>query len=86
MVRGDYVYSLDYDSGYQDSSYFPDVTGGTHQVYVKDLNGCGTVGPVEIYVLSVPKFFTPNGDGYNDTWNIKGVTEKLQRQHDDLCV
>ena len=72
---GDYVYSLDYDSGYQDSSFFPDVSGGTHQVYVKDLNGCGTVGPVEIYVLSVPKFFTPNGDGFNDTWNIKGVTE-----------
>lgn len=72
---GDYVYSLDYDAGYQDSNYFPDVLGGTHQVYVKDINGCGTVGPVEIYVLSVPKFFTPNGDGFHDTWNIKGVNE-----------
>ena len=76
---GDYVYSLDYDNAYQDSNYFSDVAGGVHQVYVKDLNGCGTTGPVEVYVLSVPEFFTPNGDGYNDTWNIRGIGGKTNR-------
>jgi gliding motility-associated-like protein len=25
-------------------------------------------------VLSIPKFFTPNADSYNDVWNLKGVT------------
>jgi gliding motility-associated-like protein len=28
-------------------------------------------------VLGAPKFFTPNGDSYNDYWNIKGVDAKL---------
>lgn len=76
---GDYVYSLDYNDSFQDSYYFSDVASGIHQVYVKDLNGCGLVGPIEIYVLGIPKFFTPNGDGFNDTWNIKGASETFNR-------
>lgn len=27
-----------------------------------------------------PKFITPNGDGFNDFWNIKGVSEKTRRE------
>jgi gliding motility-associated-like protein len=27
----------------------------------------------EITVLSIPKFFTPNNDGYNDYWTVKGM-------------
>ena len=71
--NGDYVYSLDPKKGFQSSNIFNDVPGGVQKVYVKDLNGCGTVGPVEIAVLGIPDFFTPNGDGFNDTWSIKGV-------------
>ena len=26
-----------------------------------------------VAVLGIPKFFTPNNDGYNDYWNIKGA-------------
>jgi hypothetical protein len=29
-------------------------------------NGCGIVTD-KVYLLMYPKFFTPNGDGYNDT-------------------
>ena len=28
------------------------------------------------YALSYPKFFTPNGDNYNDTWQIKNLDKK----------
>jgi gliding motility-associated-like protein len=40
---------------------------------VKDLNGCG-VSSQEVSVLGIPAFFTPNGDGYHDYWNIQGIT------------
>ncbi len=70
---GDYVYGLDDEFGaYQSGSVFNNVTAGIHTVFVKDLNGCGVV-PKEVAILGIPNFFTPNDDGYNDYWNIKGV-------------
>ncbi|WP_300564878.1 T9SS type B sorting domain-containing protein, partial [Flavobacterium sp.] len=74
---GDYVYSLDSEFGpFQDSNSFYNVTAGVHIAYIKDLNGCGTV-PQSISILGVPKFFTPNGDGFNDYWNIQGIDSTL---------
>ena len=37
---------------------------------MRDLGGCGTVTG-EVFLLNYPKFFTPNGDGYNDYWRVK---------------
>ena len=71
---GDYVYSIDLPNGpFQTSNYFENVAAGFHTVYVKDVNGCGTT-PKEISVLRIPKFFSPNGDGQNDTWDIVGIS------------
>jgi len=72
---GDYVYSLD-NSNYQTSNVFSNVMPGIYTVYIKDLKGCG-ITPKEISVLGIPKYFTPNGDGYNDYWNIDGVNQNL---------
>jgi gliding motility-associated-like protein len=70
---GDYEYSMDYLTGlWQDSNFFSNVPGGIHQVVVNDKNGCGLVSK-EITVLSIPKFFTPNNDSYNDLWTVKGM-------------
>jgi gliding motility-associated-like protein len=70
---GDYEYSLDDPFGpFQDSNFFDQVPAGIHEVYINDKNGCGTVSK-PIAVIGVPKFFTPNGDGYNDFWNVKGI-------------
>ena len=75
-VQGDeaeFEYSLDNVNGpYQDSNYFENVTPGIHTIYVSDKDGCGRV-QVERAVLGIPNFFTPNGDGYHDTWKIKGM-------------
>jgi gliding motility-associated-like protein len=70
---GDYVYALDDQNGsYQTDTIFTNVSAGIHTIFVKDLNGCG-ITPKEVAVLGIPNFFTPNDDGYNDYWNIKGV-------------
>ena len=72
--KGKYEFSLDETSGFwQDSNFFDNIPAGIHVVYINDKNGCGTVSKT-IAVIGAPKFFTPNDDGYNDYWSIKGVT------------
>ena len=73
--QGDYEFSLD-NMDYQPDNSFYDLEAGVYTVFVKDLNGCG-IATREVSVLGVPNYFTPNGDGYNDTWNIKGVNARL---------
>lgn len=67
--QGDYEYSLN-GIDFQDSNIFNNLEAGEYTVYVRDKNGCGIVSE-ELYLLMYPKFFTPNGDGYNDYWKIK---------------
>ena len=66
---GDYQYSID-GINYQISNYFGDLMAGEYTVFIKDLKGCG-IKREEVYLITYPKFFTPNNDGYNDRWNIK---------------
>ena len=68
---GDYEYSLD-DGPWQLNGTFTDVSPGEHTITVRDLNGCG-IGTKSVLVIDYPRFFTPNGDGYNDTWQIIGI-------------
>tara|TARA_B110000037_G_scaffold27652_1_gene32707 strand:- start:47979 stop:50507 length:2529 start_codon:yes stop_codon:yes gene_type:complete len=70
---GDYEFSLDTEFGsYQDNPYFESVLPGIHTIYIRDKNNCG-LALIEISVLGFPKFFTPNNDGYNDSWQVLGV-------------
>jgi gliding motility-associated-like protein len=69
---GTYEYSLD-DVIYQPSNTFANLLPGIYTVYVRDENDCGKVN-AEFTLLNYPKFFTPNADGYNDTWQIKFST------------
>ena len=66
---GDYEYSLD-GIQYQNNNEFSNLVNGKYTVSVRDKNGCGIVTDT-VYLLMYPKFFTPNGDGFNDTWKIK---------------
>ena len=68
---GDYEYSLD-NGPWQLDGTFTDVSPGEHTITVRDLNGCG-IGTKSVLVIDYPRFFTPNGDGYNDTWQIIGI-------------
>ncbi len=70
---GDYVYSLDGDTP-QESGFFGNVTLGKHIVTVIDLNGCEPID-TEVFVIDIPKFFTPNNDGFFDNWHIVGARQ-----------
>jgi gliding motility-associated-like protein len=75
---GDYEFALDDGNGgigfYQDNPFFENVAPGIRTIYVQDKNNCG-VATLEVAVIGYPKFFTPNNDGENDTWQIKGVSD-----------
>ncbi|TBN01318.1 T9SS type B sorting domain-containing protein [Hyunsoonleella flava] len=64
-------YSLD-GINYQDSNVFENLVGGEYTVRFRDKKGCGE-GSETVILLDYPKFFTPNGDGINDRWQIKGL-------------
>lgn len=68
--NGDYEYSID-GFNYQDSNQFTNLNAGEFLVYVRDKNGCGIVKQ-EVYLMYYPLFFTPNNDGYNDSWQLLG--------------
>ncbi|MFD0779607.1 PKD-like domain-containing protein [Flavobacterium myungsuense] len=63
-----YLYQMDFGP-LQDFNEFTQVKGGSHIIRVTDAIGCTDLSS-PARVISYPKFFTPNGDGYNDTWNI----------------
>jgi len=69
---GNYEFSID-GSFFQNNPLFIGVTPGEYLVYARDKNGCGLSVPFKIYVLDYPRYFTPNGDGYNDFWEIKNL-------------
>lgn len=72
---GNYFYSMD-NGPFQDNPIFENLAAGEHYLMVKDKNGCGTT-TVLVYILGFPNFFTPNNDGYHDTWQIAGKNPKV---------
>jgi gliding motility-associated-like protein len=69
---GNYEFSLD-GSYFQDNPLFTGIAPGNYLAYARDKNGCGISVPYTFYVLDYPRFFTPNGDGFNDNWKIKNL-------------
>ena len=62
-------------AGFQDVPLFENLEGGIYQIIVNDKNGCSPDSTLLVSVIQFPKFFTPNGDGQNDTWVVKGANQ-----------
>ena len=64
-----YEYQLD-DGPWQANSVFKNVKPGLHAVSARDVHGCGMATSASFRLIGYSRFFTPNGDGFNDTWNV----------------
>ena len=72
-ASGNSTYEFSLDNGsWQEDGFFENVSPGEHIVYARDVNGCGIVSNL-VLVMDYPLFFTPNGDGRHDSWNIIGI-------------
>jgi gliding motility-associated-like protein len=72
----DYLFAID-DGEFGPSNRFENLGAGEHVAYITDSNRCSIVSE-EFLVVDFPRFFTPNGDGINDIWQIvgfKGIEE-----------
>ncbi|MCZ8330892.1 MAG: T9SS type B sorting domain-containing protein [Flavobacterium sp.] len=69
---GDFEFSID-GNNFQSSNIFQLQNGGIYTAYVKDRDFCGNDDFPFAYI-TYPAFFSPNNDGTNDFWTIKGMS------------
>ena len=68
-----YEFSLNsVDGPFQTSTIFQNVESGIVSIYIRDKKQCAIISS-SITVLGYDNFFTPNNDGINDFWKIKGI-------------
>ncbi|MDI9308873.1 MAG: choice-of-anchor L domain-containing protein [Limnohabitans sp.] len=66
VPEGNYEYQIN-GGAFQSNNFFNNLSAGEYQVAVR--NDCGMFSDT-VFLVSYPRYFTPNGDGYHDTWNI----------------
>ncbi len=71
LPNSTYEFAID-DEPFQTNNVFEDVSPGIHIIRIRDIENCSEAS-VEVGVIYIPNFFTPNEDGYNDTWHVIGV-------------
>ena len=69
LAEGTIYYSIDGGATFGTSNVFEDLSPGIYNIAVRDEVGCNYITR-EVEVRGAPKFFTPNSDGYNDTWHV----------------
>jgi gliding motility-associated-like protein len=73
-----YEYRLE-NGPWQDSPVFNFITDYFYLVFVRDKTTCNNQ-TTSVQLINHPVFFTPNNDGFNDIWNIKGLEEQPEAQ------
>ncbi|MBO7570811.1 MAG: T9SS type B sorting domain-containing protein [Bacteroidales bacterium] len=68
-----YYYSADGQT-WQSSNIFDNLPSAYYDIMVQDNNHC--IDQMQTFLdasVGIPSFFTPNGDGFNDTWVLTGL-------------
>tara|TARA_R110001583_G_scaffold4351_5_gene25293 strand:+ start:26271 stop:29834 length:3564 start_codon:yes stop_codon:yes gene_type:complete len=71
LPASNYQFALD-DGIFQSNNFFDNIEAGLHTVTIRDISNCLEAN-VSVSLINIPKFFTPNNDGYNDTWHVTGI-------------
>lgn len=77
LAYSNFEFSLDDPDGpYQSDNFFQNVPGGLHTIFVRSIGSCGaTLESDPFLIVNYPTFFSPNGDGSNDTWMPLGLAD-----------
>ena len=74
---GSFEFSLN-NLPFQSHSRFYNIKPGNHFITIRDISGYCVNKTIDFFILSYPKFFTPNNDGINETWNINDLENDLE--------
>ena len=90
LINEEFLYALESESGsiirnYQESNIFNNIEGGIYKILVENKNGCGS-SELIVSVIQFPKFFTPNADGDNDYWVIKGANSTFYSTNSSISI
>ena len=61
------------DDDFVATNVFTIAGAGFYTFYVRDVRGCIIEEILEIKDIEIPNFFTPDGDGINDTWYPRNI-------------
>lgn len=70
--EGNFEYQLD-DGSFQMTNQFDGILPGEHSITIRDLDGCGEITE-NIVVMGFLNYFSPNGDGANENWQVEGLS------------
>ncbi|MDX5585559.1 MAG: T9SS type B sorting domain-containing protein [Aureibaculum sp.] len=70
-----YEYAMNDENDFGSSNVFDIISSGTYVFYVRDTTGCIVERSFELEFLDIeiPNFFTPDGDGINDSWYPRNI-------------